>query len=213
MGASATSDRNKIAKLRDARDRAKGKPALDAGPMSELVGVRWAALRDWIDSAPQLEAKGLVKRGGQGEKWQIKPLATIDALIKHFEARVDKVAAKRRETFSGTGIVVPANEEAASFAEMKSMIEMTLSITMAKEKQGLYTRADEMAAFIESYNQTVTAAILGVKTKADPNGNLPPAIRAAVDDYLRGVASHVHAMASKFVKEQVREGVFSAGTR
>lgn len=217
MAASATSDGVKLDRLRAAKKRAEGlkrsAPPMESQQFSELIGMRWAAVRDWIDSAPQLEAKGAVVRGGQGAAWKIKPVMTINLLIKHFEARISKSASRRRTTIEGAGVKLPEAETEASYTEMRQMVEMTMSITAAKERQGQFVRADEVRAFIEGYNQAVTSAILGVKMKVDSNGNLPPHLRAAVDEFLRGVASHVHAAATKFVKGQKVEGLQSPGTR
>jgi hypothetical protein len=123
------------------------------------------------------------KRGGNGVPWEFKPLRTIDLLAAHFKARTEKQAKKNRSIRAAVGVTLPEDEDAATFAETKQMVDMTLSVVAAREKQREYTPKGEMIAFIEGYNQTVTAAILGVRTQTDPNGNLPPHVRAAVDDY------------------------------
>ena len=79
-------------------------------------------------------------------------------------------------------------------------------MTADAEKQGHYTPAEDMRAFITGYNQSVVDGIMGVKTKVDPNGNLPPLLRKQIDDYLRSVATAAHAKAAQFVKD------FHAGT-
>jgi hypothetical protein len=203
MARPSTSDRIKLDRLRAARPKAvalKRGTKYDAKPMADLLAVNWPTLRDWIDAAPELEANAAVKRGGNGVPWEFKPLRTIDLLIKRFEASVDQQAARNRKVRQGAGINLPDTEDAASFAETKQMVDMTIAVVTARDKQGYYTPAAQVAAFIEAYNQRVTAAILGVRTQVDPNGNLPPHVRAEVDDYLRRVASHVHAEAAAFVK-------------
>jgi hypothetical protein len=205
MARPSTSDRVKLDRLRRARPKAEALPRgtiFDAKPMAELIGTQWSTLRDWIDGAPELESKGALVRGGNGVQWKIKPLRTIDMLIKRFEASVEKQAARNRKVRQATGISLPATEDAASFAETKQMVDMTLAVVAAREKQGGYTPRREMLSFLEGYNAAVTAAILGVRTRADPNGNLPPHVRAAVDDYLRSVATQVHAVAAKYIEEQ-----------
>ncbi|MBB4859644.1 hypothetical protein HNO88_002973 [Novosphingobium chloroacetimidivorans] len=170
--------------------------------MAELIGTQWSTLRDWIDAAPELEGKGALIRGGNGVLWQIKPLRTIDMLIKRFEKSVEQQAARNRKVRQATGINLPDAEDAASFAETKQMVDMTLAIVAAREKQGEFAPRREVLTFLEGYNASVTAAILGVRTRADPNGNLPPHVRAQVDDYLRSVATQVHAQAAKYIEEQ-----------
>jgi len=205
MARPSTSDRVKLDRLRRARSKAeqfKRNDVLDAKPMAELLGTQWSTLRDWIDAAPELETKGALIRGGNGVQWKIKPLRTIDLLIKRYEVSVEHQAARNRKVRQGAGINLPDTEDTASFAETKQMVDMTIAVVTARDKQGYYTPTAQVAAFIESYNQRVTAAILGVRTQVDPNGNLPPHVRAEVDDYLRVVASHVHAEAAAFVKEQ-----------
>lgn len=205
MARPAQGDRIKLDRLRTARPKAeslKRGAVLDAKPMAELIGINWPTLRDWINDAPALEAKGAVKRGGNGVPWEFKPLRTIDLLAAHFTARTERQAKKNRSIRAAVGVSLPEDEDAATFAETKQMVDMTLSVVAAREKQREYTPKGEMIAFIEGYNQTVTAAILGVRTQTDPNGNLPPHVRAAVDDYLRSVATQVHAAAAKFIEEQ-----------
>ena len=170
--------------------------------MAELLALGWPTLRDWVDATPALEAKGAVKRGGNGVPWEFKPLRTIDILIAHFTARTEKQAQKNKAIRKAVGVSLPDDEDAATFVETKQMVDMTLSVHAAKDKQGAYTPAAEVAAFLEGYNQHVVAAIFGVRTQVDPNGNLPPQVRAQVDDYLRSVATHVHAEASKYIEEQ-----------
>jgi len=214
MARSSTSDRIKLDRLRAAKPKAeklKRGTVLDAKPMAELIGINWPTLRDWIDATPEVEAKGAVKRGGNGVPWEFKPLATINQLTKRFEVSVERQAARNRKVRQATGINLPDAEDTASFAETKQMVDMTIAVVSAKERQGSYVPATLLAAFLAEYNQVVTSAILGVKTKADPNGNLPPHVRAAVDDYLRGVASQVHAKAEKFVKETMGARLQPAG--
>ena len=214
MARPSTSDRIKLDRLRRARPKAehfKRTEVLDAKPMAELIGTQWQTLRDWIDAAPELETKGALIRGGNGVQWQIKPLRTIDLLIKRFEGNVEKQAARSRKVRAATGITLAASEDEASFAETKQMVEMTITVVTAREKQGQYVPAATAARFIEGYNQRITAAILGVRTQVDPNGNLPPHVRTAVDDYLRVVASDVHAAAAAFVKESLGAGLQPAG--
>jgi hypothetical protein len=207
MARPAQGDRIKLDRLRVARPKAQQLARgvkLDAKPMAELLGLSWPALRDWVDATPALETKGAVKRGGNGVPWEFKPLRAIDLLIAHFTARTEKQAQKNKAIRKAVGVSLPDDEDAATFVETKQMVDMTLSVVAAREKQREYTPKGEMLAFIEGYNQTVTAAILGVRTRVDPNGNLPPHVRSAVDDYLRSVATHVHAAAMKFTEEQRR---------
>lgn len=204
MARPAQGDRIKLDRLRAARPKAERlgrRIMLDAKPMAELLSMNWTTLRDWVDATPALEAKGAVKRGGNGVPWEFKPLRAIDLLIAHFEARTERQAKKNRAIRAAVGVNLPDGEEAATFAETKGMVDMTIAVVTARERQGEFTPTRQMADFIAGYNQRVTAAILGVRTQTDPNGNLPPHIRAAVDDYLRTVASHVHAEAAKFIEE------------
>lgn len=206
MARPSTSDRVKLDRLRRARPKAEALARgtiLDAKPMAELIGTQWSTLRDWIDAAPELEGKGALIRGGNGVLWKIKPLRTVDMLIKRFEKSVETQAARNRKVRRAIGVQLPDSEADASHPETEGMVKMTIAVFTAKEKQGYYVPAAAMAAFLGDYNRVVTSAILGVKTKADPNGNLPPHIRASVDEYLRGVASQVHAQAEKFVKESL----------
>jgi hypothetical protein len=214
MARPGISDNVRLGKLRAARPKAAGLKrgaVLASKPMADLLGVQWPTLRDWCDALPALEAKGAVKRGGNGTEYEFKPLRTIDLLIKHFEASVARQTKKNRDIRRAVGVTLDHSEESASFAEVKDMVGMTLSVVAAAEKMGIYTLAEESARFIEGYNQTVVNGIMGVRTQVDPNGILPPHIRTAMDDALRSLATHVHAAAEAYVKGQ-REGIQQAGT-
>lgn len=215
MAGRSTSLTARIETLEAAKARAaklKRGAKLSSLPMAKLIRVRWPTLREWCNDQhlAELEASGAVIRGGNGIEWEFDPRQTLKILLDHFRGRVEGQARKSRAIAKAVGINLSPEETAPSFAETKDLVNLTLAVTAAQEKQGFFTRAETVADFIEGYNQTVVDGILGVRTKVDPNGNLPPQVRKAVDDHLRSLAAKVHARAEKYIGDQ-RAGLQQAG--
>ena len=213
MAKSAPNLTARIRRLEAAKARADKLPArqvLTFKPMAELLGVSRPVLTGWADDVEGFEESGAFERGGNGIEWQFKPRKTVDFLLKHFRKQAEKQSAKSRELSKSVGVSLAENDEATSLAEVKDRVNLTLAVTAAAEKQGHYTPAEDVRAFITGYNQSVVDGIMGVKTKVDPNGNLPPLLRKQIDDYLRSVATAAHAKAAQFVKD-FRAGTEQAG--
>lgn len=204
----------RIAKLQAALDRAKKLKrgtVLAARPMAELLGVSWVTLREWCDEFSELETSGAVMRGGNGIEWSFAPARTISVILKMLDKRLAGQAKKSREITSAIGVAMPTAEEASSISETKDLVNLTLAVVAAAEKQRRYTPTEEMIEFVDRYNQRVVDGIMGVRTRVDPNGNLPPHVRAAMDNYLRMVATEVHGEASRFIEDH-RARLQQAGT-
>jgi len=207
-GRPATSHTARIKALEAAKSRAaklKRGERLSAMPMAELLKVRWPTLRDWCDDLPGFAQSGCFIAGGNGIEWEFRAARTVDWLLSHFRGVVEKQAAESRRLSKAIGVTLPQSET-PSLAETKDLVNLTVTIVAAAEKQNFYTPAEEVAAFIEGYNEAVVSSILGVRTKIDPNGNLPIHVRKAVDEHLRSVAASVHARAQTFV-EGKRAGI------
>lgn len=193
----------RIRQLEAAEQRAKALPAkatLSFKPMQELLAVSRPVLTGWCNDIDGFEASGAFIRGGNGIEWEFKPRKTVAFLLKHHRGVISAQAAKSRKISEAVGVKLPESEEAVSLAETRQLIDLTLKVTEAQEAQGRYVVAEDVAQFIGDYNEEVVSGLMGVKTKVDPNGNLPPAVRKAVDEELRRVAALVHAKAEKFVK-------------
>lgn len=213
MARPASSLTARLEKLEAAKARAgklKRSITLSARPMAELLGVRWTVLRDWCDEIGELEASGAVVRGGNGIEWAFDPRRTTKILADHFKAKIERQAKKSREITKAIGVDM-AETEAPSLQETKDLVNLTITVVAASERQGRYTRAEEVAEFLDGYNQVVVDGILGVRTKVDPNGNLPPHVRKAMDDHLRSLAAQIHERAEKFIGAQRRASAEQSG--
>lgn len=200
----------RIAKLKSAQERAKKfrrNERLASRPMSELLGVSWPILREWCNDIPELETSGAVVRGGNGIEWGFDPRRTIAVLLKAMGKRLDGQARKSREITKAIGVTLSSEDEAPSLSETKSLVDLTMTVTAAKEKQGGYTPAADVKDFIVGYNQAVVDGILGVRTKVDPSGALSPAMRKAVDDELRALAVKINGIAAKFIEGRLGAGL------
>lgn len=213
MARSTTNLTARIKRLEAAKARAdalSAKTILSFKPMAELLGVSRQVLTGWADEVKGFEESGAFKRGGNGIEWEFRPRKTVDFLLRHFRKMAESQSRKSRELTRSIGVSLAENDEATSLAEVKDRVNLTLAVTAAAEKQGHYTPAEDMRAFITGYNQSVVDGIMGVKTKVDPNGNLPPLLRKQVDEYLRSVAAAVHASAQRYI-EGINAGSEQAG--
>ena len=203
----------RIKRLEAAKARADAlstKTILSFKPMAELLGVSRQVLTGWADEVKGFEESGAFKRGGNGIEWEFRPRRTVDFLLKHFRKAADGQARKSRELTKSIGVSLAEDDGDVSLAEVKDRVNLTLTVTAAGEKQGHYTLAEDVRSFVTGYNPSVVDGIMGVKTKVDPNGNLPPLLRKQIDDYLRSVATAAHAKAAQFVKD-FRAGTEQAG--
>jgi hypothetical protein len=214
MAYKSASPQVRLAKLRAARPRCFAKPRgtlLQANPMAELLGVNWATLRKWCNGLPGFEDSGAFGRGGNGIDYEFCPVRTVVFLTEHFEGLAAEQVEKNRGLQRSVGVELPHSEQAASVEETRGLVNLTLAVVAAAKEQGLYTPTTEVIAFLETYNQRVVNGIMGVRTKVDPNGALPPQVRFAIDDYLRGVATEAHAEASAAIGDY-RAGIQQRGT-
>lgn len=210
MAQAAVSIDARIRRLEIAGQRAAALPRkerLASRAMSELVGVSWPVLRGWCDEYPILETKGAVIRGGNGIEWSFDPRRTIATLLSVMRKKKDGQAKKSRAITKAVGVSLSAAEEAPSLSETKQLVELTMTVTAAKEKQGGYTPSSDVRDFIVGYNQAVLDGILGVRTKVDPSGTLSPALRQAIDDELRALAVKVNGIAAKFIEGRLGAGL------
>jgi len=204
MARPGTSINARIGKLITAEQRAKKfkrGEVLASKPMCEVLGVSWPTLRDWCNDIAELEVSGAVVRGGNGIEWQFKPARTVAIILKSLSKQRDGQAKKSREISKAIGVSLSPDESAPSLSETKDLVNLTLAVVAAQEKQGRYTPTEQMLDFIERYNQRVVEGIMGVRTRMDPNGKLPPQIRAEIDKHLRAVATEVHGEAKRFIGE------------
>ena len=194
----------RIKRLEVAQGRAAKLPAkqvLSFKPMAELLGVSRPVLTGWADDIEGFEESGSFVRGGNGIEWAFKPKKTVDFLLRHFRKVAEGQNRKSREITKSVGVSLADDDEAVSLAEIKDRVNLTLSLTAAAEKQGQYVPAERLTHFLAGYNQAVVDGIMGVRTRVDPNGNLPPSLRKQIDEQLRSVASSVHALAVAFIEE------------
>lgn len=214
MPAPATSPAARLKVLARAKKRLADIPRgelFTSMPMADLLEISWVTLKKWCNEFEGFAESGAFSRGDRGMNWDFCPVRTVWFLIEYFEAMGRKAAEKSAKTQKDTGIELPESEETVTFEEARGLVNLTITVTSAAEKQGIYCLASETADFIDGYNQTVINSILGVRTTVDPGGLLPPREREAMDEALRGVAAHVHEQAQKFIKG-CRAGIQQAGT-
>lgn len=205
MARSKASLSARLRKLRAARQRIFSLPlgqTLTATPMAKLLGVSWPTLRDWCNEIEGFDQSGAFEAGAEGVEYQFCPVRTVWFLIDYMERESAEQADKNRGLQESAGMTLPDGEDDVTFEEARGLVNMTVTMVSAKREAGEYTPTREWSAFLEGYNQRVVNGILGVSTRVDPNGALPPAVRRQMDSELRDLAATVHQSASKFIEER-----------
>lgn len=213
MARPATNLDARLRELGKSFDRARHVPCgqvVQSVEMSKILGVNWTTLRGWCRDIEGFADSGVFEAGDKGINYTFEPRATIFWLMRHFEARRAASHKASRGVADAAGVKLPESEM-PSVAETKDLVNLTLAVVDATEKQKRYMLVEEGAAFLDGYNRSVVNAILGVRTQVDPNGNLPPDVRLEMDDYLRSVANAAHASAEQFI-EECRAGLQQGGT-
>jgi hypothetical protein len=193
----------RIKRLEAAEQRAKAfgpKETVTFQPMRELINVTRPTLAGWCNEIEGFEDSGCFVRGGNGIEWAFNPRKTVAYLLKHFRAVAAGQAAKSRKLTKAVGVTLSDGDEAMSMAEVKDRLGLTLALVAATEKQGGYVPAVEVSDFIAEYNQAVIDGIMGVATLTDPQGNLPPAVRKSIDEFLRSLALAVQQKAQRAIE-------------
>ena len=194
---------SRISRLESALVRAKKLPSgerLEAAPMSELLGISWVALKEWIEGIPAFDGSDAFVRGGQGMAWSFDPVRTVEMLLAHFTAERDRRSKRAKTVMEQVGATA-SEEGPIEFGELTKQVDLTLKLTDAKEKQRGYIPATLFADFMVRYNTAAVQGVLGVKVQTDPTGSLPPEISKQIDEHLRGVAAAMHRVCEDCIKE------------
>lgn len=187
MARQTTSLEARLRKLEAAKARAAAhgsKVALRSKPMAELLGVTWNVLRDWCNELAGFEESGAFVRGGLGHEWEFKPRKTVAFLIAHFNRQAAREAAKSKAIGKATGAEVLLGE---SLTDTRHAYELARSIKREKRIDGEHVRRDHVQWLFGTSMERTRSRVMSVVTKADPNGNFPPAQRERVEAACRAV--------------------------
>ena len=173
---------------------------LDGKPMAQLTRVSWGTLRTWLNTFSEFDESYCFVRGGQGIPWEIKPKATIEKLIEHFDVEREKRTNQNRKVALQVGLE-QGDEAPADLNELSKQVSLTLTLTEAKHKQGSYVASTKVSDFLVGYNMAAVNGVLGVRAQVDPTGALPPEINVLMDECLRNVAVAMSKSVDSFIRE------------
>lgn len=173
---------------------------LGSTAMSQLAGVTWVALRGWCDEVSEFDGKNCFIRGGQGIAWEFDPVKTIETLLSHFKGEREKRTNQNRKVAQQVGLE-QGDEAPADLNELSKQVNLTLTLTDAKMKQGGYVPSSKVSDFLAGYNTAAVNGVLGVKAQVDSTGALPPEVIAAMDERLRNVAVAMSKSVESFIRE------------
>ena len=188
-----------VRRLTLARERAKELPrgtVLASLDMSKLIGVNWPTLRAWCDDVPALEMNGAVVRGGNGTKYEFKPLKTIDGLLRHFRAIQASALKKQKRVrqMVGGGALASIPDE-FSVDELQKLITLSIKVQEQLERQGRLVDADKVRSTLAVTFSAIQQAALRAAMDQDPTGQWPAHIRESFETAMRNVLKAIEAAA------------------
>jgi len=194
MARQTTSLNARLRKLEGAKARAakhKADAVLAAGPMSELLGVTWNVLRDWCNEIDGFEKSGAFHRGGNGIEWEFRPRKTVAFLIAHFKARIETEKRRGKVITKATGAKSPEDEE-LGLVELRHAYELARSIKREKRIDGEHCLRDHVVWLFPAAMERTRNRVMSIVTKADPNGNMPPAHRQRIEAACRATLLEIY---------------------
>lgn len=204
MARAKTSVSARLNRLRKAKDRISD---LDRGavmtsrPMAKFLGVTWPTLRGWCDEIDGFEQSGAFERGAQGIDYQFCPVRTTWFLIDHFEAEKAAFSGKAQDEASRSGIRLDERDEAESWEEVRGRTNLSITVVQAQDRQKRTCETERVKGLFQSACDGWQNAIMGSRTRMDPNGNLTPAQREELDEELRLACAIGRAGAEQAMKE------------
>lgn len=193
----------KVERLQSALKRAEildPDSVLDAQPMCDLVGFSWPIVKGWCNDNPVLEKPELFKRGGNGIKWQFKPVPFISALLDLFLADAEAKTEANAELRRKLGVDLPATEQAASMDDTRKLIGATLELNKARIEQKEFTPSQKFYDLFGEFVKDTVEGIMGLGIAVDPTGNLSPEAHELIDYHQRALSSHLHQKWSKRIE-------------
>lgn len=187
----ATSPSARLEKLRVSLAKAKKlkrNQTITAEPMATLLGISQVTLRSWADKLDGFEASGCFERGGRGIEWTFKPVATVEWLIKHFEAERSRSVKQAHKVRSIVGAA--DNDEIPndiSLGELKTLLDLTVRAQDARMKAGELVRASQVKEILRRVFSAIQQAGLRTALELDPTGQWPPETREIVENAIRTV--------------------------
>ena len=188
MARPGASEETRIRKLRDALQRAKSSEmigeTIGQKPMCELIGVKPATLRPWLDDA-EVEGSGAFVRGGRGVDYQFNPIATIWVLIRYFERlRDEKINHNQRIREMVAGDKLDDIPLEMPMREVREAMDINLRILAQEKEAGLLVDAAASRATFQELLLGVRDTLLSAPQRLDPENTWATELRESVDDAL-----------------------------
>lgn len=204
MARPATSPAVRVAELRKALDKAKKLPrkqTLTAKPMSELLGVSWPTLQKWCDDIPGFSTSQAFVRGDRGIEWTFHPVATVNGLIKHFEAEREARAAKAnklKRIITGSDATGPGED--LSIEELAKTVQLYTQVQSMRERDGSRVDAGLAASAITTLCSEIQQAVMRSAQEEDPTGEWPAEVREAFENSMRRILLRIEQAGEKCLR-------------
>lgn len=190
----------RLAILENARAAIEPGLIVNASELENVVRLTWKRISKAIDEDSDFP---VIARGGMGVSWQFDAAAVLDHLIARTKQRMaDREAHQDRASrLAGLGGVAPPSSEAPAPIAMRSdpaetlaqarainaLIDAQAKLRSERVRQGALVERTKVDALLADMMTTMQAETLGVAGKVDRSGQLPPEMRAQIDEELRNV--------------------------
>lgn len=188
MARPGASEDVRIRKLYGSLERAKTAglvgQVLTQAPMCELLGVKPATLRPWLDDE-EVENSGAFIRGGRGADYSFDPIATIWVLIRFFERQRDAKASQNmrlRRMVAGDRLDDAPDD--MTVRDVREAMQLHLQILEADKEAGRLIDAEASARRYSELVLAMREACLSAPQKLDPTNQWEPEFREKFDNAL-----------------------------
>lgn len=188
MARPGASEETRIRKLQDALRRAAAQNMIGEvfglGPMCEMLGVKPATLRSWIDD-PDVDRSGAFVRGDRGSAYEFNVIATIWVLIRYWERKRDtrvKENLRVREMVAGDKLDGAPSD--MTVRDATEAYRLALQIITAEKESGQLVDAADAEAKFNALVLAIREGLLSAPQKLDPTNEWAPEFREKIDNVL-----------------------------
>lgn len=208
MARPATKHSARLQQLEKARPKVMALPRgeiLTSMPMAKLLGVRWAALRDWCNEIEGFEESGAFQRGSNGLKYEFCPVRTLWFLIEYFRALTESEVQKADRVHAMALGSAAEAMRGIDLDDMRKILDTQGRLMDMRERARELVDAGTTRSALNQVFSRMQEVALTAAQELDPSGQWSPEVRAIFDKAMQGVLLRQRAAARQVV-EGLRQG-------
>lgn len=162
---------------------------LSANEMADLLEVHVNSFRKWRRGIPGFAESGCFIEGDRGIGYEFDPVATVQFLIKHYDAEAKALTEKVRRLGKALG----ADDELGGLpeemtpGELKTLLDVSMRFQDLRERQGSQVPVNTVRSVLVEMTSRMREAGLRAVQEADPNGRWSAEMRTIAEDLTRTI--------------------------